>query len=207
MSVKISEPTLNIVLAQLFVKRELKALGEAIIHGRKQPDVLLSIYGIKIIVEGKYFQQSVRTLLEEQCHERIDQGLCEICVSIIYPKSLFDHLLNPTMTDVEQILRQADLDYNISLISKVGISETGWSSAKVDLIANIIRSSYTSVVTEDIVGSAAESLNSTLDNSVSEISLYGIDLNKLGTRIKDAIGLPEDILSQKTEAENDKSSE
>jgi hypothetical protein len=89
--VGITEPTLNVALADLLRQHELMALGEAIIHRTlkgvgKKPDVLITINGIKVILEGKFEASGIETVLEQQCIERIDEGLCEICIGVIYTK-------------------------------------------------------------------------------------------------------------------------
>jgi len=89
MLVGTTEPTLNVALANLLRQRELMALGEAIIHRTtkgvgKKPDVLITINGIKVILEGKFEASGIETVLEKQCIERIDDGLCEICIGVIY---------------------------------------------------------------------------------------------------------------------------
>lgn len=47
--VEITEPTLNVALAQLLRRRELQALGEVVVNRQakgvgKKPDVLLTLY-------------------------------------------------------------------------------------------------------------------------------------------------------------------
>jgi len=52
----VAEENLNVMLAELLAERGLKALGEVILRkeGRRpQPDVLLELNGIRIIIEGK----------------------------------------------------------------------------------------------------------------------------------------------------------
>lgn len=187
----VSEETLNVVLAQLLLKRGLRALGEARIHGLgiRKPDVFIVVNGVKVILEGKYKRLGVREELGRQCRKRIDEGLCEICISVVYPQLSFGALY-PAMDDVEKSLAAAKVESNVVWISAEGTSESGWLSVDIDDLANIARNSYTSVVTEDILGKAVVSLSSAL-NQVAEKMAQIPNLEVLVTRVKDAMGLLE----------------
>jgi len=102
-----SETTLNVALAELLQQRELQALGEAIIHKKskgvgKKPDVLLTVNGVKIIIEGKFDIPSAEAILDKQCIERIEDGLCEICIGVIYHEWV-SISLSPTMKRLRPI--------------------------------------------------------------------------------------------------------
>ncbi len=189
-----SEETLNVVLAQLLLKRSLRSLGEARIPGLgvRKPDVFIVVNGVKVILEGKYKRASARKELEEKCKKRIDEGLCEICISVEYPFTpSFRSLFPPTMDDVEKMLLDKGVEVNIAWISAKGIKgikTSDWVEAKIDDLANIVRSSYTSIVSEDILNKAVESLATSL-NRAAEIMIPSIGV--LVTRLKNAMGLLE----------------
>ena len=54
---EIREENLNIMLAEILSERGLNALGEVILKkttgSRKQPDVMIILNGVRIIIEGK----------------------------------------------------------------------------------------------------------------------------------------------------------
>mgnify|MGYP000150216771 CR=1 FL=1 len=82
---KISEPNLNVMLAELLSESGIKALGEVTVkrfRKRYQPDVILEINGIRIIIEGKYPGQ--REKLIEDAEKRIENGLCDIVAMVEY---------------------------------------------------------------------------------------------------------------------------
>jgi hypothetical protein len=187
----VSEETLNVVLAQLLLRRGLRSLGEARIHGLgvRKPDVFIVVNGVKVILEGKYKRLGVREELGVQCRERIDEGLCEICISVVYPRLSFGALY-PAMDDVEKSLAAAEVESNVVWISAEGTTESGWMSVDIDELANIVRNSYTSVVTEDILGKAVVSLSGAL-NQVAEKMVQIPNFEVLVARVKDAMGLLE----------------
>ncbi|RJS88710.1 hypothetical protein CW700_06995 [Candidatus Bathyarchaeota archaeon] len=187
----VGEETLNVVLAQLLLKRGLKTLGEARIPGLglRKPDILILVNGVKVILEGKYRRSGARRELEEKCRERIDEGLCEICISVEYPFS-FEGFLHPTMEDVERVLLKRGVVANIAWISAEGIKTSGWVSAKIDDLATLVRSSYTSIVSEDLLGRAVMSLDASLKEATDRVlEIPRIDV--LISRLKGAMGLLE----------------
>jgi len=185
----VAEETLNVVLAQLLLKRSLRALGEARIPniGVRKPDVFILVNGVKVILEGKYKRAGARKELEKKCQQRIDEGLCEICVSVEYPFT-FDNFLSPTMDDVENMLLTRDMDVNVSWLSAEGIKGTGWMSVGIDELANLIRISYTSIVGEDILGPAVESLKKTIEEATERL-LRISNVETLAERVREAMGL------------------
>ena len=187
----VSEETLNVVLAQLLLRRGLRSLGEARIHGigLRKPDVFMVVNGVKVILEGKYRKLGVKEELEAKCEERIDEGLCEICISVEYPQLSF-RALYPNMDDVERSLLSSKVESNVVWISAEGSRESGWMQVDVDELATLVRNSYTSIVSEDMLGKAVVSLASAL-NMVSEKVVQLPNVDVLVTRVKNAMGLQE----------------
>jgi len=187
----VSEETLNVVLARLLLRRGLRSLGEARIHGLgiRKPDVFMVVNGVKVILEGKYRRVGVKEELGEKCRERIDEGLCEICISVEYPQLSFSSLF-PNMDDVEKSLLTTKMESNVVWISAEGSRESGWMSVGIDDLATLVRNSYTSIVTEDMLGKAVASLASTL-NRVAEKVVQIPNVDVLVMRVKNAMGLQE----------------
>jgi hypothetical protein len=185
----VSEETLNVVLAQLLLRRGLRSLGEARIHGLgiRKPDVFMVVNGVKVILEGKYRQVGVKELLEGKCRERIDEGLCEICISVVYPR-LWISSLYPNMNDVEKSLLGAKVESNVVWIAPEGSRESGWMSVNIDELATLVRNSYTSVVSEDMLGKAVLSLSRAL-GFVAEKIVQIPRVEVIVSRVKDAMGL------------------
>jgi len=187
----VSEETLNVVIAQLLLRRGLRSLGEARIHGLglRKPDVFMVVNGVKVILEGKYRKLGVKEELEAKCRERIDEGLCEICISVEYPQLPF-RALYPTMNDVEKSLLGSKVESNVVWISAEGSRESGWMPVDIDDLATLVRNSYTAIVSEDILGKAVISLASAL-NMVAEKVVQLPNVDVLVTRVKNAMGLQE----------------
>jgi len=187
--VEITEPTLNVVLADLLRRRELQALGEVVIHRKakgvgKKPDVLLTVNGVKVIIEGKFAASGIDSVLEKQCIERIEDGLCEICIGVIYSKMQFTSLAT-TMREVRSILLKSKFQALVTYVAPAefeqlsfdyvqsplppGLKKMGWHEVDINQMADLVRSSYTSVVSEDILGKAVESFASALQSAAGKL--------------------------------------
>jgi len=122
--VDITEPTFNVALAQLLRRRELQALGEVVVHRKakgvgKKPDVLLTVNGVRVIIEGKFATPEIESILEKQCLDRIEDGLYEICIGIIYSKTESTSL-TLTMKEVEAKLLNSKFQ---ALVAYVALPE------------------------------------------------------------------------------------
>ncbi len=98
---KISEPNLNVMLAELLSESGIKALGEVIIR-RKKPDIVIDINGIRIIIEGKY--PGKREELLREAEKRINEDLCEIVMMVEY-KHLPIANLDVNQKEIKKALR------------------------------------------------------------------------------------------------------
>lgn len=208
--VEITEPTLNVALAQLLRKRELQALGEVVVHRQakgvgKKPDVLLTVNGVKVIIEGKFAAPGIESVLEKQCIDRIEDGLCEICIGVIYSK-MQPTTLTVTMKEVGSMLlrskfhalvsyvapaefEQLSLDYAQSPMPP-GLKKMGWHEVDINQLADLVRASYTSVVSEDILGKAVESFASALQMAVEKL-ISSSTPEVLAAKISSIMEIPE----------------
>ena len=205
-----TEPTLNVALAELLQQRELQALGEAVIYKKakgvgKKPDVLLTVKGVKVIIEGKFAASGIESVLEKQCIERIEDGLCEICIGIIYHKWTPTNL-NPTMREVKTNLLKSKFHALIMSVAPIegqqltfehvsrglplGLRKTGWHEVDIDQLSSLVRSSYTTVVSEDILGKAVESFANALQNAAEKLVAAGPP-DVMATKISEIMEIPE----------------
>lgn len=207
-----TETTLNVALAELLQKHELQSLGEAIIHRKskgigKKPDVLITINGIKVILEGKFDQPGAAQILEKQCIERIEDGICEICIGVVYG-TLTAKTLTPTMKEVKDILKKAKYGANIYNVAPVemeqlsfdsigvsrsippGIKESGWQQVELDDLCSLVSASYTAVVTEDILGKAVTSFSNALQSAYAKLLSTG-NAPLLADTMREIMEIPE----------------
>lgn len=85
--IKHREEVFNIKLADVLQERGIDADPERI-ENNKKPDIIISIDGLRIILEGKFNIGSNETILKDQCKKRLEQGLSHIVMGVLYPSDL-----------------------------------------------------------------------------------------------------------------------
>lgn len=206
----ITEPTLNVILADLLRKRALQALGEVVVHKKakgvgKKPDVLMTVNGIKVIIEGKFESSGIDTILEKQCIERVEEGISEICIGVLYPEITIP-VLSPSMKDVETKLKKtkfkaliiyvASPDFEQLTLDSIntncppGLKRIGWNEVNLNNLADLVRASYTSVIAEDVLGKAVESFANALQSAADKL-ITSQSPSVLAEQISQVMEIPE----------------
>lgn len=163
----VREEVLNVVLAGLLDDRGLLSLPETIRRavsgrGRTLPDVTVAdLHGVRIVIEGRIDGSGVPDSLLQDARQRVEQGVSAICLAVLYPSDLRNVSSLPTLRN-----RLEHAELRARVISEG--SDGDWSVTTVDGLAEILRSSYDLLVSEDVVLSAVEELTGAID-SASEI--------------------------------------
>jgi len=172
---EVGEENLNVMLAELLADKGLRALGEVILRksrGRPEPDVLIDLNGVRIVIEGK--KPGMWNELVRQCEERLDDNVCDLCVMVEYVN--FEKLLNERLSLDQSYIKKFLLKgvYNVgfmSYIARVGLDR--WLGLPVkyeeyenvgfdDLLAYLM-TAYNKVVGEDVIGPVIAKMKEVLD--------------------------------------------
>jgi len=173
------EENLNVILAELLTERGLKALGEVILRkrgGRPEPDVLIELNGVRIVIEGK--KLGMWGALVEQCKERLDNNVCDLCVMVEYADIKLKKLV-PNQLDVRDALLKGK--FNIGFLSyadRAGLDRWMAVAPKpekyldvgFDDLLTYLMSAYSRVVKEDIMGPVIKRMNEVLDEFAAKVS-------------------------------------
>jgi len=178
---EVSEETLNVMLADLLAERGLRALGEVILRkrrGRLEPDVLIDLNGVRIVIEGK--KPGMWNGLIRQCEERLDDNVCDLCVMVEYVDiDRLNERIHPDQSHIRKFL--LDGVYNVgfmSYIDRVGLDK--WLGIPVkhekyenvgfdDLLAYLM-GAYNRVVGEDVLGPVIGKMKEVLNEFAKEIA-------------------------------------
>ena len=186
---RVREEVLNVVLADLLERRGLWSVPESIRrraggdHNRLPDVTLADLWGVRIIVEGKIGDaEGQRRSLLTSALRRVEEGLCPICLAVLYP---------PELRNVRTLtaLRQA-LDAAMFEVRVVSEGDDGaWAEADVGGLVELVRRGYELLVREDVVAHAVAELQGAIDGSARVIAA------SRGTteRLADLLGIPEDI--------------
>jgi hypothetical protein len=192
---QLREENLNVMLAELLNEKGLKALGEVILRrsGRRpEPDVLVILNGVRIVIEGK--KEGMWKELERQCHERLDNNVCDLCVMVEYV-SFDTGKMNPTQLQIKEALQQARFNVGFtSYLDRANLDRwTGramepreYRDVKFDDLLTYLMSAYSEVVSGDIIGPVVDKLQETLNQFATSLaSTVNVD------RLKDVMELRE----------------
>lgn len=173
------EENLNVILAELLTERGLKALGEVILRkkkGRPEPDVLIELNGVRIVIEGK--KPGMWAMLVNQCKERLDDNVCDLCVMVEYAEVKLKKLV-PDQLDVKDALLKGRFNIGfLSYIDRAGLDKWMSTAPKpeeyedvgFDEFLTYLMSAYTRVVREDIIGPVINRMNEVLEEFATKVS-------------------------------------
>ena len=173
------EESLNVMLAELLTEKGLKALGEVILRrrgGRPEPDVLIELNGVRIVIEGK--KPGMWDSLVEQCKKRLDDNVCDLCVMVEYADIKLAKLM-PNQLDVKNALLEGKFNVGfLSYVDRAGLDRwlgiTPKSEKYVEVSFNelltYIMSAYSKVVKEDIIGPVIKRMSEVLDKFATKVS-------------------------------------
>ena len=185
---EVREEVLNVLLAELLDRRGLWSVPESIRRGvggerRRLPDITLAdLWGVRIIVEGKILDgDAQRRDLLASAQRRVEEGLCPICLAVLYPPEL---RTVRTLEDLRRALEIARLEVRV-----VSEGDDGaWSEGDVDTLVELVRRGYELLVREDVVTRAVAELEGAIDAS-ARIIVAGRGTTE---RLADILGIPED---------------
>ena len=152
------EEVLNVVFAENLARFGVAASPETVnkLKGVSLPDVVFIFRGLRCVVEGKHADVAqARKKVATQAIERIESGLAQITIAVIYPKELrttaFDKLPD----------RLANSDFEFAIATEVGL--TDWRTGGTAQILDELRRAQQSLAGDDAVQKMAEQLSARLD--------------------------------------------
>ncbi len=166
------EESFNVMLSELLAEKGLKALGEVILRRkgkRHEPDVLIELNGVRIVIEGK--KVGAWNILLKNCENRLDNNVCDLCMMVEYV-DLPSGKLIPSQTDVKESLLTGRFNIGfISFIDRAGLDK--WTNRRsvpdvyeevgFEEILTYLMAAYSRVVTEDIIKPVVQKMEGTLD--------------------------------------------
>jgi hypothetical protein len=184
----VREENLNVMLAELLAERGLRALGEVVLRqGRRrpEPDVLIELNGIRIVIEGR--KPGTWSELTRLCEQRLDDGICDLCVMVEYVDVKPEGLV-PTQLDIKNALLKGKFNIGfVSYIDRVGLgrwlgitpSPERYENIGFDELLTYIMNAYSKVIQEDAIEPVIERINQVLGDFAKEVSLIIGDVERL----------------------------
>jgi hypothetical protein len=126
------EEVYNVCLAELLCERGIDALPVSIVRLKKMPDVRIFAKGVRIILEGKFYN---KLKLDEQVNERVQMGLCDICIGIIYNSELKDA---NSIKEIKEKFLHGKFDIILCYQDEEGVMKKTFVSADLTTLIEII---------------------------------------------------------------------
>ncbi|MBN1458892.1 MAG: hypothetical protein JXA57_05105, partial [Armatimonadetes bacterium] len=170
------QEVLNVELAALLRKHGVAAEAELIVRARggrgvRMPDVLVTFRGLRIGIEAEVGDtpDASRKALSSAV-KRVEDGLTQLGVAVVYPKSLRRH---PRRLEKSQV--------RFAVVSEYG--QTAYIEGSIDALAQAIRQAYDTLIREDAVASAADLLDEAISDLTDELLLKPGVLRRLASEL------------------------
>jgi hypothetical protein len=190
------QSVINVKIADALRKMGFKAAGE-IITSSGIPDVMVEIGGFKINMEG-WFEKGVQlSELKSKCRERIENGICDIAIGLLYPETLreADH-----DEELENKIKQSEYEVFIFLPSKEGVDEKGLGKMKLEKVAESLNYLYTQTVKADLLRDKIDKIDEAIQvcAEITSISSLFFSSPKIIEELKKVLGIGEDVELRRT---------
>ncbi len=162
------EEVLNVKLAELLSQRGILSVPELIMKIGKQrrlPDVLIANYwGVRVILEGKTNDKAgIKATLERDCEKRLEEGLASIVIGVLYPPNFRTTPFN----ELGEVFTSNN--FSIKIFSEA--QQGDWDEANIDELSAVLRRAYESLVKEDVVNTAVQELQESIEAVTKDLSL------------------------------------
>lgn len=146
------EEVLNVELARLLNQQGVVAAPEQIVGAtdgrtRRLPDVtIVDHQGLRVTIEGKYAAPRAGATVLEQAEKRVEDGIAQIALSILYPQEL------RTVPYEALPAAMSDATYKVVIVTEAASSD--WVEGGLGDIASLIRRGFADLLREDVVAAA-----------------------------------------------------
>jgi hypothetical protein len=159
------EEVFNVILAQILEEHGVISAPERIIKARpgmtrRMPDVLVYFRGLRLIIEGKIEDApNAEESALSSARQRVEEGLAHIGVAVVYP------VLLRKLERASQLKRGLEeSEIRVAIFNESG--ETGFSSANIKQLTNMLYQTFDQLVQEDVVSRAT----AILDEAVEKVA-------------------------------------
>ena len=150
------EEVVNTQLAILISKLGVTADAETIhVLGRHRPDVLFELRGLRVVIEGKFADNSgTENVVLADARKRVRSGIAHIAAAAVYPIEL----RTTSTSKIIEVLKNSTLRYRT--VTETHESED-WFEGTPTSLMDALRRAQEALTKDDIVEQTAKSLSAT----------------------------------------------
>jgi len=188
------QEVVNVILAQLLVKRGLLAAPEQILHGpiraSQMPDVLIDFQGLRLAIEAEF--KSTPDAVKKaynKAKRRVEDGISHLGVAVVYPSSL----KRVSFARTAEALTDASIQY--SVVTELSAPETQFHlfdepdyqpqmiTGSIDDLTESLRRSYDELVRDDTVRRASDLIETSIASVLQAIDAQPATTGRLAREI------------------------
>jgi len=184
------EEVINVKLAELLREYGLRADPETIKRGAL-PDVIISIEGIKVNLEGRFIDSPQAVNLIEKVKERIKENIADLGVAVYYLKNLREAA---DLDKLKEKLRTTNLRTYIIYYTASGLKESSIGKINVRGLVEAIQNVFHVIVRNDIIREKVKEVGETIEKAVDLAAEEGLFFSSesLIKELKTVLGIKED---------------
>jgi hypothetical protein len=159
------EETVNALLADMLAGRGLDANAETIVAsaGKHLPDVLVSLDGVKLVIEGR-FTTNTRVLYGD-AKGRIEKSIADLSIALVYEPGLNRGENHEALRAKLEVATYVGVIYYVTLD---GIAEQPFKVVGIDEFVKAINTVFGMRVRNDIIRSQVTMVQDVLDRAVTD---------------------------------------
>ena len=129
----------------------------------------MRLNGVKVILEGKFSSSSAYSQLEKQCKQRIERGLSEVAVGVVYDPGKIRTAIH--QKKIRDVLSEMPLSVKIWRYgqSEDSDNQKGWNIVTIDGLVTGIRDAVNNVASDDTLAKAVERIVQGVDTMASNL--------------------------------------
>lgn len=181
------EEYINIRFADILKEMGFKATAEIISKG-KLPDIMVNIDGVKINIEGRFEKSLQAEQLEERCRERVEDGICDIAVGVIYSEELRE-----AENDSELIkkIKKSDFKAFVVSVTPKGAQKRELGTIKIQDAAEKLNYLYTEIINTDLLQEQIKKISKVIEETGEIATTSGLFFSseKVIRKLEDALAI------------------
>ena len=154
------EEVINVKLADALSAKGLEADAETI-QAKSRPDVLVSLNGIKLVIEGRHYKQGAA--LRADAKTRIQKGIGDISLAVEYSDPLYEG----STAALQKKLENTNFAGSIFYFAASAIQEKSFSDTSLEDLSSLIRSAFQLIVQNDVVRQQVAAVEKSIAEAVT----------------------------------------
>jgi hypothetical protein len=130
------------------------------IQAKGRPDVLVSLNGIKLVVEGRHHKQGAA--LRVDAKTRIQKGIGEISLAVEYNDALYEG----GTAALQKKIENTQFDGSIFYFASSSIQEKPFTDTSLEELSLLIRSAFLVIVQNDVVRQQVSAVEKAIEEAV-----------------------------------------